>query len=60
MSATFGAEPVTTGMKGWLEDRLHDLEHRLLNHPINDVGDMAGIMHLMQFVLGMVDEDELS
>ena len=37
MSAASGAEPVTAGMKGWLEDRLHDLEQRLLNHPINDV-----------------------
>ena len=37
MSAASGAEPVTAGMKGWLEDRLHDLEQRLLNHPIDDV-----------------------
>ena len=39
MSAAFGAEPVIAGMKGRLEDRLHDLEQRLLNHPINDVGN---------------------
>src|ERR1035437_3543100 len=39
MSATLRAEPVTAGVKGWLEDRLHDLEHRLLNHPIHNVGN---------------------
>ena len=39
MSAAFGAEPVTAGVKGWLEDRLHDLEQRLLNHPVDHVGN---------------------
>ena len=33
VSAAIGAEPVTAGVKGRLEDRLQDLEHRLLNHP---------------------------
>ena len=36
-SAASGAESVTAGVKGRLEDRLHDLEQRLLNHPINDI-----------------------
>src|SRR5271167_1504787 len=39
MSAALGAEPVTAGVEGRLEDRLQDLEHRLLNHPIHDVRD---------------------
>src|SRR5277367_4342560 len=39
MSAALGAEAVTAGVEGRLEDRLQDLEHRLLNHPIHDVRD---------------------
>src|SRR5271156_4954318 len=37
MSAASGAEPVTAGMKGRLEDRLHDRKQRLRNQPIDDV-----------------------
>src|SRR5208283_1194467 len=34
-----GAEPVTAGVEGWLEDRLQYLEDRLLNHPVHHVWD---------------------
>jgi hypothetical protein len=37
MSAALGAEAVTAGVEGRLEDRPQDLEHRLLNHSIQDV-----------------------
>ena len=37
MSAAIGAEPVTAGVKGRLEDRLQNLEHGLLNHPVHDI-----------------------
>ena len=39
MSAASGAEPVTAGVKGWLEDRLHDLEQCLLNRPVDHIGN---------------------
>jgi hypothetical protein len=39
MSAAFGAESVTATVKGRFEDRLHDLEQRLLNHPVDDIGN---------------------
>ena len=37
VSPALQAEAVTAGMEGRLEDRLQDLEHRLLNHPVHDV-----------------------
>ena len=37
VSPALWAEPVTAGMKGRFEDRLQDLERRLLNHPVHDV-----------------------
>jgi hypothetical protein len=37
VSPALRAEAVTAGMEGRLEDRLQDLEHRLLNHPVHDV-----------------------
>ena len=37
VSPALWAEPVTAGMEGRLEDRLQNLEHRLLNHPGRDV-----------------------
>ena len=37
VSPALWAEPVTAGVEGRLEDRLQDLEHRLLNHPVHDV-----------------------
>src|SRR4030088_1882661 len=37
VSPALWAKPVTAGVKAWFEDRLQDLKHRLLNHPVHDV-----------------------
>jgi hypothetical protein len=37
VGAAVRAEAMTAGMKRRFEDRLQDLEHRLLNHPIHHV-----------------------
>jgi hypothetical protein len=39
VGAAMRAEAMTAGVEGRLEDRLQDLEHGLLNHPIHYVGD---------------------
>ena len=60
VNTAFGTKAIGAGVEVALPDRLHGHQHRPLDNTVQQDRDAAGIVHLMQLVLGMIYEDGLS